>query len=83
MDPMEHGQIIAVLGSATTPIMQQLVARLEFSASLSGADQLATITALQMAFIAGAQAARSEVGIVNWELPLGDQWANQHAQDGA
>jgi hypothetical protein len=63
--------------------MQQLVARLELSASLSAADELATITALQMAFIAGAQAARSEAGITDWALPWGDQWANQHSQDGA
>jgi len=82
MDPMERGQIAAIIGQATTPIMQQLVARLELSASLSGADELATSTALQMAFIAGAKAAKSEAGIADWELPWGDQWANQHGEDG-
>jgi hypothetical protein len=82
MDPMERGRIAAIIGQATTPIMQQLVERLELTANLSGADELATITALQMAFIAGAKAARSETGITDWELPWGDQWANQRGQDG-
>jgi TRAP-type C4-dicarboxylate transport system permease small subunit len=82
MDPSERGRIGVIIGQATTPIMQQLVARLELSASLSGADELATIAALQMAFIAGAKAARSDPGIADWELPWGDQWAKQHGQDG-
>lgn len=83
MNPIERGEIAKLIGLATTPIMQQLVARLELSANLSKGDELATITALQKAFIAGAKAAQSESGIADWDLPWGDQWAGQHGQDGS
>jgi hypothetical protein len=83
MDPMEQGRIGAILGREVTPRMQQVVGRIENTADLSEPDQQAVVTALQKAFIAGAQAAGREKGISNWELPWGDQWANDHGQDGA
>lgn len=82
MDPMERGRVGMIVGREVTPLMQQLVGRLEVQAKLSDADRLAIATALQKAVVAGAKAAGSEPGI-DWELPWGDQWANQHGQDGA
>lgn len=81
-NPLERGRIGVILGREVTPLMQQLVGRLEIQANLSGADELAVVTALQKAFIAGAKAAGSEPRI-EWELPWGDQWADQHGQEGA
>ena len=80
-DEAEQGRAGVILGREVTPLMHQLVSRLEVKANLSGADQLAVVTALQMAFIAGAKVAGSEPEI-EWELPWGDRWANQQGQDG-
>jgi hypothetical protein len=80
--PQQRGEIARILGTETTPIMQQLVARIEIRSKVSGEDQLAMITALQMAF-AGANAAPIHPDISEWELPWGDQWARDHAQEGS
>jgi len=82
-DPMQAGKIAAILGRVVTPLMQQLVGRLELGSSLSGADHEAIVTAMQKAFVAGAQAARTESTIDEWEIPWGDQWAKGHRQEGA
>jgi hypothetical protein len=82
-DPLQAGRIGVILGHETTPLMQQLVGRLELSSSLSGDDNLAIVTALQKAFIAGAQTAQREPTIHDWKLPWGDQWARDHGQEGA
>lgn len=82
-DPMLRSRIGVILGREITPLMNQLVGRLQLSSTLSGEDQLAIVTALQMGFIAGARTALSEATIDEWELPWGDQWARDHRQDGA
>lgn len=76
MDGLERAALGELVSHETVPIMQQLIGRLE--AEPSTPDQQAMITALQMAFVAGGREAGAD-----WELPHGDQWAEDYGQDGA
>lgn len=81
-DATERERIGLLIGGATNPLMEQLQGRLGVGVKLSEADEEAIITALQKAFIAGATTALAVPDIKVWELPWGDQWANNQDQDG-
>jgi hypothetical protein len=82
-NPTERERIGLLIGGATSPLMQQLQGRLGVGVNLSEADEEAIITVLQKAFIAGATTSLAVPEIKAWELPGGDQWANNQDQDGA
>ncbi len=84
---MESDKLMVLLGQEVTPIMQELVGRLE--GEMSPSDRLAVVTALQKTLVAGAAAGALEmfarlqddpdaspIGL-SWELPMGDQWARE------